>query len=51
MSEVELTSRDIDKQFGSHFFKLKLSGKNIKLLSAGGTEDRNQWVRVLLLII
>ena len=50
-SEIELNSKNIDSEFSRHFFKLKLDKKNIKLLSPGSVEDRNQWVRVFLLII
>ena len=41
VSELELNSKNIDSEFGQHFFKLKLEKKNIKLFSPGSVEDRN----------
>ena len=51
VSSLELNSKNIDNEFGSNFFKLKFDKKNIKLLSPGSAEDRNQWMRIFLLII
>ena len=42
---------NIGDEFRDNFFKIKLKPATIKTISAGSAVDRNQWIRVLLLII
>ena len=41
----------IGNEFSDNFFKIKLKPSTVKTISAGSAIDRNQWIRVLLLII
>ena len=44
-------SSQLDSEFKTNFFKVKIKPNFVKLVSAGNVTNKNQWIRVLLLII
>ena len=47
----EKFSANLRPEFRTNFFKVKIKPNFIKLVSAGSVTNKNQWIRVLLLII
>ena len=47
----EKFSTHLRPEFRTNFFKVKIKPNFIKLVSAGAVTNKNQWIRVLLLII